>query len=234
MTISIAADPLAHVDSWVFDLDNTLYPASCNLFTQVERRMGEFICRYLQLDWDEARALQKRYFREHGTTLRGLMTVHALDPAEYLNYVHDIDLSAVDPSHVLDEALDRLEGRKVVFTNGSVRHAERVLERVGIARHFDDIVDIVACDYVPKPDRGVYEKMIARCAIDPGRSAMVEDMARNLEPAHALGMTTVWVRGELDWATPPAGAAYIDHTVDDLGAWLGAVADARAARRGAR
>ncbi|HET8728234.1 MAG TPA: pyrimidine 5'-nucleotidase, partial [Alphaproteobacteria bacterium] len=220
MTADTKPAALDHVDAWVFDLDNTLYPASCNLFEQVDRRMGEFICRYLDLGWDDARDLQKRYFREHGTTLRGLMTVHDLDPEEYLDFVHDIDLTPVDHSHVLDDALSRLGGRKLIFTNGSVRHAERVLEKIGIARHFEDIADIVACGYVPKPDRSIYEKVIDRFGIDPRRSAMIEDMARNLKPAHELGMTTVWVRTDEDWASVPPDAAYVDHAIDDLGEWL--------------
>jgi putative hydrolase of the HAD superfamily len=226
-----AADPLPHVEDWVFDLDNTLYPASCRLFDQVERRMGEFICEYLNLSWDDARALQKRYFREHGTTLRGLMTVNGLDPQLFLDYVHDIDLTVIDPCHSLDDALARLDGRKLIFTNGSVRHAERVLERIGIAHHFSDVVDIVASNYVPKPDREVYRRMIDRFGIDPARSAMIEDMARNLEPAYELGMTTIWVRNTIEWAVPASEASYIHFAVDDLGSWLSDVADARAAAR---
>lgn len=226
-----AADPLSHVEDWVFDLDNTLYPASCRLFDQVERRMGEFICDYLNLSWDDARALQKRYFREHGTTLRGLMTVNGLDPQLFLDYVHDIDLTVIDPCRSLDDALARLDGRKLIFTNGSVRHAERVLERIGIAHHFSDVVDIVASDYVPKPDREVYRRMIDRFGIDPARSAMIEDMARNLEPAYELGMTTIWVRNTIEWAVPASEASYIHFAVDDLGGWLSGVADARAAAR---
>lgn len=222
------AAPLHHVESWVFDLDNTLYPASCDLFSQVDRRMGEFICRELALDAVAARALQKQYFKEHGTTLRGLMTVHGVDPAVFLDYVHDIDLTPVAASRALDDALGRLEGRKLIFTNGSVAHAERILEKIGIARHFDDMVDIVASDYVPKPDPATYDRMIARFGIAPGRSAMVEDIARNLAPARALGMTTVWLRGgNEDWAHPQDDEDTVDHVIDDLENWLAGVADAR-------
>lgn len=221
-------EPLHHVESWIFDLDNTLYPASCDLFSQVDRRMGEFICRELALDAVAARALQKQYFREHGTTLRGLMTVHGIDPAVFLDYVHDIDLAPVAASRALDDALGRLEGRKLIFTNGSVAHAERILEKIGIARHFDDMVDIVASDYVPKPDPATYDRMVTRFGIEPARAAMVEDIARNLVPARALGMTTVWLRGgNDDWAHPEDDDDPADHIIDDLEVWLTGVADAR-------
>lgn len=217
---------------WVFDLDNTLYPAACNLFAQVDRRIGAFIADRFGISTDEARARQKRFFRDYGTTLRGLMTEHDVDPIAYMDYVHDIDVSGVEPSAVLAGALERLPGRKVIYTNGSVRHAENVAGRLGILGHFDAVFDIRAADYVPKPDPRPYATLVERYGIDPAGACMVEDIARNLAPAHALGMTTVWVRGEQEHERAGVGAGvHIDHVVDDLPNWLAAVADGGAAER---
>ena len=224
------AEPFDHVDTWVFDLDNTLYPAHCDLFSQVDQRMGAFISEALSLPWDEARRLQKLYFLEHGTTLRGLMTVHGLPPEPFLRYVHDIDVSPVTPSPELDVVLDALGGRKLVFTNGTTPHAERVLQRLGVARHFEAIFDIVAAEYLPKPDPRAYDRLIERHAFVPAAAAMIEDMGPNLAPAHALGMTTVWVRGTHSWCAPRGN--YVHHHIDDVLDWLTTVvATRRAAAR---
>lgn len=222
-------DPLHHVEAWVFDLDNTLYPAKTDLFAQIDRRMGEYIRLHLDLPPDEARALQKRLFREHGTTLRGLMNEHAVDPGPFLKFVHDIDVSAIGPSPVLAAALAELPGRKLIFTNGSVRHADQVLARLGVADRFDGIFDIVAADYVPKPDPVSYRTMLDRYGLAPESTIMVEDMARNLLPAHNLGMTTVWVRTPSDWGQPLPGDGHIDIAIDDTADWLAAVVTARRA-----
>lgn len=221
------AGGLDHVETWIFDLDNTLYPASCNLFAQVDRRIGEFIADFLKIDADEARRLQKDYFREYGTTLRGLMTRHGMTPEQFLEYVHAIDVSAVPPSPSLDLALGRIGGRKIIFTNGSVRHAERVMERLGVARRFHGVFDIVAADYRPKPDPAGYARLLERHRVDPRAAAMIEDLPRNLAPAAALGMTTVLVRTGSDWAQDGADGDFIHHVTDDLVAWLEAVAAAR-------
>jgi putative hydrolase of the HAD superfamily len=210
----------AAIDTWVFDLDNTLYPASCNLFDQIHRRMGEFIAELLGVDLEEAKRLQKIYFREHGTTLRGLMTVHGIDPAAFLDHVHRIDLSPVPRDAALAAALAALPGRKLVFTNGTVRHAENILSHLGIAGHFAGIFDIAACGYVPKPDPAGYAELVRRHAIDPRRAVMIEDMAKNLAPAAALGMTTVWLRGTIDWAREGAEADYVHHVAEALTPFL--------------
>ncbi len=211
-----------HIETWVFDLDNTLYPASSNLFDQVDRRMGEFIATRFGLPADEARSLQKRLFRDHGTTLRGLMTDHGISAGDFLDFVHDIDLSVLPPQDDLVAAMEVLPGRKVVFTNGSVGHAERVLAHIGIDHLFDGIMDIVGSDFIPKPAPEPYGRLIDRFAIDPARAAMVEDMARNLEVPFQLGMTTVWVAGGPDWAQPD-DTAHIHHVVPDLAEWLQSV-----------
>jgi putative hydrolase of the HAD superfamily len=218
---------LATLEAWIFDLDNTLYPASSRLFDQVSRRITGFIMSFFALEEAEARRRQRELFRRHGTTLRGLMLEHGVEPGRFLDFVHDIDVSVVAPAPALDRALGRLAGRKLVFTNGSVSHAERILGRLGVARHFEAIHDIVASDYVPKPDPGPYRVLVKRHAIAAPRTAMIEDMAVNLVPAHALGMTTVWVRTEHDWATQGAEAGHIHYTVDDLPAWLDTVAGHR-------
>ena len=151
---------LSHVEFWIFDLDNTLYPAHCRLFDQVERRIGLYIEQLLNLDREAARALQKQYFREHATTLRGLMVNHGIDPADFLEFVHRIDVSAVAADTALDRALDALPGRKLIYTNGSVAHARNVMDRVGINRHFDDIFDIAAGDFDPKPSAASFARLI--------------------------------------------------------------------------
>jgi putative hydrolase of the HAD superfamily len=214
----------AAIDTWIFDLDNTLYPASCNLFDQIHRRMGEFIAGLLGVDLEEAKRLQKIYFREHGTTLRGLMTVHGIDPAAFLDHVHRIDLSPVPRDAALVAALAALPGRKLVFTNGTVRHAENILSHLGIAGHFAGIFDIAACGYVPKPDPAGYAELVRRHAIDPSRAVMIEDMAKNLAPAAALGMTTVWLRGTIDWALEGAEADYVHHVAEALTPFLAELA----------
>ncbi len=178
---------------WIFDLDNTLYPAHSNLFAQVDYRMGSFVAEFLDVDRVEARKIQKKYYREYGTTMNGLMTCHNLDPQLYLNYVHNIDLSPISNDTALNNALGRLPGRKLILTNGSVKHAENVAGKLGILHHFDDIFDIVAADFVPKPARSTYEKFMEQAAIDPLNAAMFEDLAINLQVPHDLGMKTILV-----------------------------------------
>lgn len=219
---------LCHVETWVFDLDNTLYPADGQIFDQVDQRMSAFIAHYLDVDPVEARRIQKLYYHEFGTTLSGLMTVHGMAPKAFLDYVHDIDVSMIEPDHALDAALSRLPGRKVIYTNGSTAHAENVLGRLGIRHHFTDVFDIVAADYVPKPHRAAYEHIFSHGRIDPNKAIMFEDIARNLEAAYALGLVTVWVRpkqtlpGQGDTATPEelANHPHVHHVTDDLTAFL--------------
>jgi len=216
-----ATEPtLEHVETWVFDLDNTLYPARFNLFDQVDRRIGQYIQELLAVGPEEARAVQKAYFRAHGTTLRGLMERHAIDPRGFLDFVHDIDYGAIPASAALHEALTMLPGRKLIFTNGSVGHAERVLDRLGVAAHFAGVFDIAAADYLPKPRREAYDALCRVHAVEPSRAALFEDIARNLEPAHAMGMATVWIRTDSPWAREGSDAPYVDHVADELDAWL--------------
>ncbi len=224
-----ASVALDHIDTWIFDLDNTLYPAACNLFAEIDVRMTAFIAEALDVDPVEARRLQKSYFHEHGTTLNGLMTLHGIAPADFLEYVHDIDLSAVAAEPELERRLDGLPGRKIVFTNGSQAHAERVLDRLGVGHHFRDIFDIQAAAYVPKPSIGTYEGLIARFGFDPARAIMFDDLSRNLLPAHRLGMTTVWVHSTSEWsrAPEPDDNSHIDHVCGDLLGFLRRIAPRR-------
>lgn len=211
---------LAHVESWIFDLDNCLYPASADLFALIDVRMGEFIRRLLGCDLAEARRIQKLYFHEHGTTLAGLMKAHGVDPHEFLDYVHDIDLARLSADPELVAALDRLPGRKFVFTNGDETHARRVLDRLGLANAFDGLHDIHAMDYLPKPDPRSYAALCERHEIDPKQALFAEDMARNLKPAKALGMTTVWIDNGSERGGHDADPAFIDHVAGDIAEWL--------------
>ncbi|MEX2202012.1 MAG: pyrimidine 5'-nucleotidase [Dongiaceae bacterium] len=216
----------AHIEDWIFDLDNTLYPASCRLFDQVDKRIGAYISTLLSLDEIEARKIQKQYFRDYGTTLRGLMTRHAVDPHDFLHYVHAIDRSPVCANPALGAALDALPGRKFIFTNGSVAHAEAVLERLGIGGRFEDIFDIVAAEFEPKPQEAPYRRMVERNRIAAKRAAMIDDLPVNLVPAATLGMTTVLVRTDSQWAQEAADGNHVHHVIDDLADWLSALAAA--------
>jgi putative hydrolase of the HAD superfamily len=214
---------LNQIDSWVFDLDNTLYPASASLFPQIDVRMREFIANALALDLDEAHVLQKRYYHDYGTTLRGLMIRHAIEPEEFLAYVHDIDHDVLEPAPRLANALATLPGRKMVYTNGSERHAVAVIARLGLAACFDGVFDIRAANYIPKPSVESYHRLIERHALTPGRTAMFEDIERNLAPAAKLGMTTIWVRDPTGshWSGVPGDdLSHIDHITEDLAGWL--------------
>ena len=211
---------LRHIDSWIFDLDNTLYPASADLFGLIDIRMGLFIQRLLGCDAAEARKLQKDYFREHGTTLSGLMASHGVDPHEFLEFVHDIEMDALAEDRRLIEAVARLPGRKLIFTNGDEPYARRVLARLGLSTSFEAIHDIHACAYHPKPRPESYRAMCDALGVDPATALFVEDMARNLKPAKALGMTTVWVNNGSEQASHDAGLDDIDYEIADVGEWL--------------
>lgn len=213
--------------AWVFDLDNTLYPAECNLFAQVDQRMGEFIASFLGVPFAYARHLQKSYYRQFGTTLTGLMKVHKMRPEAFLDYVHDIDLTVVPEHPELAEAIAALPGRRLIFTNGTRAHAERVAGKLGILHLFEDIYDIVASDYVPKPQPEPYKQFLARHGVSATAAAMFEDMPHNLEVPHQLGLTTVLVHsayvdhpvqiGIRNWTELPA---HVHHMTEDLAGFL--------------
>jgi putative hydrolase of the HAD superfamily len=228
-----SADPgvdLSHVSRWVFDLDNTLYPAATNLFRQIDARMRTFIEHALAIDPDEARRLQKGYYVRYGTTLSGLMAEHGVDPDAFLDYVHDIDLAELAADNALIAAIGALPGERYIFTNGSTAHAERVISRLGLTGLFGDIFDIRAAEFTPKPHRETYQRFLLRHDIQGPDSAMFEDIAHNLEAAHALGMTTVLVSSDAPWiedepaekrpAAPGERHAHVHYVTDDLAAFL--------------
>ena len=214
------APAFAHVDTWIFDLDNTLYPASTGLFDLIDERMGAYIQRLLSCDPAEARRVQKAHFHEHGTTLAGLMREHGVDPHEFLADVHDIALDRIASDPALEAGLGRLPGRKLIFTNGDAPYARRVLDQLGIAHHFDHLHDIHACQLRPKPAAHGYDLLVAQLAIDPARTAMVEDMVQNLKPAKSLGMTTIWVDNGSERGNHGFHPAIVDHRIADVAAWL--------------
>jgi len=181
------------IDTWVFDLDNTLYPHHVNLWQQVDTRIGEFVSAWLKITRDEARVIQKDYYRRYGTTMRGMMTEHGVRADDYLAYVHRIDHSPLEPNPAMGAAIARLPGRKLILTNGSTDHASAVLARLGIGDHFEAVFDIIAADLEPKPAPQTYQKFLRDHGVTPATSAMFEDLARNLVVPHQLGMTTVLV-----------------------------------------
>ena len=215
------------VETWVFDLDNTLYPHHLNLWQQVDERIRAYIADFLKIPPDEAFRVQKDYYKRYGTSMRGLMIEHGLDPDAYLDFVHKIDHSPLEPNPALGDALERLPGRKLILTNGTRKHADAVMRRLEIDRHFEDVFDIAAADLDPKPLPQVYKRFLQRHKVDPQKAAMFEDLARNLEVPHALGMTTVLVvpdgQREVfreEWELAGREAPHVDHVTDDLAGFL--------------
>ncbi len=220
-----ASPDFTHVREWIFDLDNTLYRADSGLFAQIDARMTQFVAGLLDVEPVEARKVQKQLYREHGTTLAGLIEVYAIDPEPYLDFVHDLDLSDLAPDPGLAAALARLPGRRFVFTNGCRNHAGRILERLELDHLFEEIWDIRTLGFVPKPGRAAYERVVGAAALDPTRTAMFDDIARNLVVPHELGMTTVWLNCQSEWARqgpdfPVASAVHIDHEIRELSPFL--------------
>ena len=207
---------LTHVETWLFDLDNTLYPEECEFMVLIEGRMTDFVARETGLPRDEALALQKRYLHEHGTTLAGLMANHGVDPEHFLEEVHDVSLDRIRPDPDLAQVLKGLPGRRLVFTNADADYAARVLEARGIADLFDGICDIRITRYTPKPAPQTFARLAERHAVLPAETAFFEDSERNLAPAADLGMTTVLVG---PWAAQST-AAFIHHRTDKLAPFL--------------
>ena len=220
----------SRVTSWIFDLDNTLYPPDSGLWPAIEARITHFVIHHSGLDGASARALQRYYYHYHGTTLRGLVEEDGVRPHEFLDFVHDIDRSSLAPNPALGDEIARLPGRKLIFTNGSRRHAFDTLEQLGLSGLFEDVFDIVAAGFVPKPRDAAYDAFLAAHGVDPGRAAMFEDIANNLVAPRALGMVTVLVtakpgeadhREERDRAA--AGPGTIDFATSDLAGFLNEV-----------
>ncbi len=213
--------PPAHITCWIFDLDNTLYAPSMGLFAQIDVKMGAYIMELTGCDATEARRIQKAYFHDHGTTLAGLMRHHGIAPDAFLAYVHDVDLSHLAPDPQLIAALERLPGQRHIFTNADADYARRVLERRGLAALFDQIIDIRATGYAPKPEQAAYDSLTRLLpGFAPTHALFVDDMTRNLRPAHAMGIRTVWLDNGSESGDRGHDAAHVDHHIDDLTHWL--------------
>ncbi len=221
-----SARGFAHVDTWIFDLDNTLYPHDSRVWPQIDDRITLYIANLFGLDGLSARALQKYFYHRYGTTLRALIDEYGIDPYDFLDFAHDIDHSAIELNEALGSAIERLPGRKLILTNGSRRHAENVARKLGVLDHFEDVFDIAASDFVPKPERRAYERFLDRHGVEPGRSAMFEDIAKNLVVPHDLGMTTVLVVPKTvdpfreSFEQEAVQAPHIDHITNDLADFL--------------
>jgi putative hydrolase of the HAD superfamily len=222
-----------HIETWVFDLDNTLYPHHVNLWQQVDQRIREYIANFLEITHEEAFRLQKDYYQRYGTSMRGLMTVHGMKPDDFLDFVHQIDHSPLEPNAALGAAIERLPGRKLILTNGTRRHADAVLARLALDRHFEDVFDIMAAELEPKPSAQTYERFLRAHNVNAGKAAMFEDLARNLAVPHALGMTTVLVVPENtrevfreNWELEGHDAPHVDHVTDNLVGFLQSIARA--------
>ena len=227
MTSKATIRSFENVEAWVFDLDNTLYSHHLNLWQQVDHRIRDYIASFLNLTHEEAFRVQKDYYKRYGTSMRGMMTEHGMNPDDYLEFVHAIDHSPLLPNPTLGAALEKLPGRKLVLTNGTRKHADAVMQRLAIHKHFEDVFDIVAAELEPKPSPQTYDRFLKRHGVDPTRSAMFEDLARNLSVPYALGMTTVLVVPEgtrevfrEDWEMEGRDAPHVDHVTDDLTGFL--------------
>jgi putative hydrolase of the HAD superfamily len=219
-----------HVETWIFDLDNTLYPHNVNLWQQVDERIRDYIADFLKVTHEEAFRLQKDYYKRYGTSMRGMMTEHGMRPDDFLDFVHQIDHSPLEPNPALGDAIEKLPGRKVILTNGTRRHADAVLARLEIERHFQDVFDIIAAELEPKPSPQTYDRFLEALKIEAATAAMFEDLARNLAVPHALGMTTVLVVPEHsrevfreEWELEGRDAPHVDHVTDNLTSFLRAI-----------
>jgi putative hydrolase of the HAD superfamily len=219
MARAMAAD-LSRINCWIFDLDNTLYPARTNLFALIDVRMGLYIQTLLGVDAQEARRIQKGYFVDYGTTLSGLMTEHQIIPDSFLDFVHDIPMDRLQPAPHMAKAINALPGRKLVFTNGDTVYAEKVLAALDLTDCFESVFDIRDAGYRPKPKPEPYHALCQGRDIDPSRALFVEDMVRNLAPAKSLGMATVWVNNGSEQAGAAASPDYVDFETPDLSHWL--------------
>ena len=205
---------------WIFDLDNTLYSGKTKVFEQVDKKMSKYISDKLNISIDEAKKIQKNYFHKYNTTLNGMIKNHKINPEEFLESVHDINIDFLQKDLELAKEMEKLEGKKIIFTNGSKKHAINVTKRIGINQYFDDIFDIVDSDFIPKPAIEPYKKLVEKHKIDPKLCALVEDIARNLKPAYEMGMTTVWIENEVPWAKKFSDANFISYKTNNLSDFL--------------
>ena len=210
------------INTWIFDLDNTLYSADSGIFQQVHQLMGEFISKNLNMDMPEAKKLQSKYYKQHGTTLRGLMDNHGIDPDHFLDEVHRLNYSIVGSNKILNEELHKLQGRKIIYTNANKKHVIDVLNRIDLNNFFDEIFDIKMANYIPKPELKPYEQIIELFNIEPKSSAMFDDIAKNLVPAKKVNFTSVWIDAGYENFSDDIKASkeYLDFSTRDLSLFL--------------
>ena len=210
------------INTWIFDLDNTLYSADSGIFQQVHQLMGEFISKNLNMDMPEAKKLQSKYYKQHGTTLRGLMDNHGIDPDHFLDEVHRLDYSIVGSNKILNEELHKLQGRKIIYTNANKKHVIDVLDRINLTNFFDEIFDIKMANYIPKPELKPYKQIIDLFNIEPKSSAMFDDIAKNLVPAKKVNFTSVWIDAGYENFSDDIKSSkeYLDYSTRDLSLFL--------------
>ena len=201
---------------WIFDLDNTLYSGKTRVFDQIDKRMSKYISGKLNVSIVEAKEIQKKYFYKYNTTLNGMLKKHKIDANEFLEFVHDIDIDFLKKDLTLSEELRKLKGKKIIFTNGSKKHALNVIRKIGIEQHFDDIFDIVDSNFVPKPTMEPYKKLVEKHNIDPNLCVLIEDIARNLKPAYEMGMKTIWIENDEPWAAKFSDSDFINYKTKNL------------------
>jgi len=211
---------LQPIKFWIFDLDNTLYSGNTKVFEQVDKKMTEYISKKLKVDKEEAKKIQKNYFHEYNTTLNGMIKNHKINAHEFLEFVHDINIDFLQKDPELAKEIERLDGIKIIFTNGSRKHALNVTKRLGIDQLFDDIFDIVDCNFIPKPLIEPYKKLVEKHKIDPKLCVLVEDIARNLKPAYEMGMKTVWIENNEPWASKFANSSFVNYRTNNLSEFL--------------
>ena len=213
-------EELKKIKYWLFDLDNTLYSGDTKVFDQVDKKMSKFISEKLKVSEEEAKKIQKNYFHEYNTTLNGMIKNHDIDANEFLEFVHDVNLDFLQKDELLKDQINRLNGKKIIFTNGSKAHAANVTKRIGIDKLFDGVFDIVDSNFYPKPSIEPYKKIIENYNIEPEYCIFFEDIARNLKPAHELGMKTVWIKNKEPWAAKYSNAEFINYRTDNLANFL--------------
>jgi len=211
---------LNKIKYWLFDLDNTLYDGATKVFEQVDKKMSKFISEKLNINLIEAKKIQKSYFEEYNTTLNGMIKNHKINADEFLDFVHDVDLSFLNEDKQLEKEIKRLQGKKIIFTNGSRAHAENVTKRIGINKLFDGIFDIRDCEFIPKPSIEPYKKLVENYKIEPQYCIFFEDIARNLKPAYEMGMKTVWIKNNEPWAAKYSDSDFINYKTEKLASFL--------------
>ena len=211
---------LKNIKCWIFDLDNTLYSGKTKVFDQVDKKMSKYISEKLNINIEEARKVQKNYFYEHNTTLNGMIKNHKINADEFLEYVHDINIDFLKEDTLLRDEIKKLDGKKIIFTNGSKKHAINVTKKIGITQLFDDIFDIVESDFIPKPAVEPYKKLVRKHKIDPKLCVLVEDIARNLKPAYEMGMKTIWIENDEPWAKKYSDSSFINYKTNNLSEFL--------------